>query len=117
MKTGKSQVTKDDALVHPQLAAYQLALHLGGVEGVDGTEPGGGRLVYVNARSTKTGASERIQPPLTPEQIQEWIATVRAAARASVGPRFLATVNPGCDRCALSSSCPASIAGKAVTHD
>ncbi|MGU3293637.1 ATP-dependent helicase [Williamsia sp. M5A3_1d] len=117
VKTGKTIVSRDDAQVHPQLAAYQLALHLGGAPEIGPAEPGGGRLVYVNSASTKTGATERVQPPLTGDQIQEWIGLVRSAARASVGPRFVATVNAGCVRCPLTASCPASIAGKAVTDD
>ncbi|WP_328858536.1 ATP-dependent helicase [Williamsia herbipolensis] len=117
VKTGKTIVSRDDAHVHPQLAAYQLALHLGGAPEIGPADPGGGRLVYVNSASTKTGATERVQPPLTGDQIQEWIGLVRSAARASVGPRFVATVNSGCVRCPLTASCPASIAGKAVTDD
>jgi hypothetical protein len=42
---------------------------------------------------------------------------VRHAARASVGPVYAATPNPGCGHCALAASCPAQIRGKAVTDD
>ncbi|MGZ8176632.1 ATP-dependent helicase [Williamsia sp. SKLECPSW1] len=117
VKTGKSAVSKEDAAVHPQLATYQLAVHLGGVEGVARTEPGGGRLVYVSSSNKTTGAAERVQPPLTADHIAEWTQLVREAARRSAGPRFVATVNAGCVRCPLTASCPASLAGKAVTDD
>lgn len=117
VKTGKTPISKDDAAEHPQLATYQLAVHLGGVEGVPRTEPGGGRLVYVSSSNKTTGAAERVQPPLTADHIAEWTQLVRDAARRSAGPTFLATVNPGCVRCPLTASCPASLAGKAVTDD
>ena len=45
------------------------------------------------------------------------ITVVRHAARASVGPVYAATPNPGCGHCALAASCPAQIRGKAVTDD
>lgn len=117
VKTGKSVISVADAQEHPQLAAYQLALLLGGVDGVPETEPGGGRLVYVNSANQKTGAAERLQPPLTPEQVDEWLGVVRRAAASSVGPVFEATPNSGCGHCSLHAACPAQLRGKAVTDD
>ncbi|EGD55245.1 ATP-dependent helicase [Gordonia neofelifaecis] len=117
VKTGKNPVRAVDAEVHPQLATYQLALRLGGVTGLGSTEPGGGRLVYVASANKKTGAAQRVQPPLTPEQVDEWISVVREAARASVGPVFTATPNSGCSHCSLVQSCPAQLRGKAVIDD
>ena len=116
VKTGKTVLTVEDAKQHPQLAAYQLALLLGGVDGVPAGS-GGARLVYVNSSNNRTGAAQRSQDPLTPEQVDEWIGVVRKAARASVGPVFTATPNPGCGHCALTASCPAQLRGKAVTDD
>ncbi|UQE74304.1 ATP-dependent helicase [Gordonia sp. PP30] len=117
VKTGKTVITANDAAAHPQLAAYQLALLLGGVEGFAPGATGGGRLVYVATANRTTGAAERVQEPLTPEQVDEWIGVVRRAARASIGPGFVAAVNPGCQHCALTTSCPAQLRGKAVTDD
>ncbi|MFT4087471.1 MAG: ATP-dependent DNA helicase [Gordonia sp. (in: high G+C Gram-positive bacteria)] len=117
VKTGKTVVTAAEAEAHPQLAAYQLALILGGVEGIPAGDTGGGRLVFVNSANQKTGAAQRIQDPLTPEQVDEWIGVVRNAARASMGPRFAATLNSGCQHCSLATSCPAQLRGKAVTDD
>lgn len=122
VKTAKTAVSRADAEEHAQLAAYQVALAHGGASqfppGADGTlEPGGGRLVFVSATNTSTGASERVQPPLTPELLDEWITVVRSAAKASVGPVFDATPNPGCVHCALHTSCPAQLRGKAVIDD
>ncbi|GAB10022.1 putative ATP-dependent DNA helicase [Gordonia araii NBRC 100433] len=118
VKTGKNPPSKADAQAHPQLATYQLALHLGGVEGfADGTEPGGGELVYVASPHKTTGAAVRQQPPLTAEQISEWMLILRAAAKASVGPVFTATRNEGCGHCGLHTSCPAQLTGRSVVDD
>ncbi|WP_288338360.1 ATP-dependent DNA helicase [uncultured Gordonia sp.] len=119
VKTAKSAITKADTLDHAQLAAYQVAIAHGGARDFPGTdvEPGGGRLVYVSAPHRSTGATEREQPALTPELLDEWRAVVRRAARSGIGPVFEATPNPGCAHCALVTSCPAQLRGKAVTDD
>ncbi|MFT3900724.1 MAG: ATP-dependent DNA helicase [Gordonia sp. (in: high G+C Gram-positive bacteria)] len=118
VKTGKNPVTKADAAEHPQLATYQLALHLGGVEGFPaGTEPGGGELVYVASPNKTTGAAVRGQPALTPELVSEWMLILRMAAKASTGPVFVAAQNPGCDHCGLQASCPAQLTGRSVVDD
>ncbi|MGV9857346.1 ATP-dependent helicase [Gordonia sp. NPDC003425] len=122
VKTAKAAVSHADAQAHAQLAAYQVALAHGGSSrfpaGSDGrVEPGGGRLVYVSAENRSTGAAERSQEPLTPELLDEWITVVRSAARASIGPVFDATPNPGCGHCPLVTSCPAQLPGKAVIDD
>ncbi|MCH5645046.1 ATP-dependent DNA helicase [Gordonia sp. ABSL49_1] len=117
VKTTKSAITKADAEGHAQMAAYQVAIANGGVAALGRTEPGGARLVYVSSPHRSTGAAERTQPPLSPELLDEWIGVVRRAARASVGPEYAATPNPGCVHCRLTTSCPAQIQGKAVTDD
>ncbi|MGC5256408.1 ATP-dependent helicase [Gordonia sp. DT218] len=117
VKTAKTAITKADAQDHAQLATYQLALALGGVEGIGDGDPGGGRLVYVSAANRNSGATERVQEPLTSDRVDEWISVVRKAARASVGPGFAATLNPGCTHCALATSCPAQLRGKTVIDD
>lgn len=120
VKTGKTPASKADAEKHAQLAAYQLAIALGGVAALGipaGTEPGGGRLVYVANAHRGTGATERRQPPLTGELVDEWIGIVRNAAHATIGPGFPATPNPGCQHCRLATSCPARLPGKGVTDD
>ena len=118
VKTGKTPPTKEVAREHPQLAAYQLALHLGGVDGFPaGTEPGGGELVYVASPHQKTGAAVREQPGLTPELIAEWTLILRAAAGASIGPVFTATQNDGCGHCGVHTSCPAQLTGRSVVDD
>ncbi|MFW0792396.1 ATP-dependent DNA helicase [Gordonia sp. CPCC 205515] len=117
VKTAKTAISKADAQEHAQLATYQLALSLGGAEGLGKVEPGGGRLVYVSSANRTTGAAERAQDALTPELVGEWIAVVRKAARASIGPVFDATRNPGCGHCPLTTSCPVQLRGKSVIDD
>ncbi|PWD41917.1 ATP-dependent DNA helicase [Gordonia paraffinivorans] len=117
VKTSKNPITKTEADEHAQMAAYQVALAHGGVPQFGEATPGGARLVYVAKAHRDSGATERVQSPLTPELLDEWIGEVRRAARASIGPTFRATPNPGCQHCALTASCPAKIPGKAVTDD
>lgn len=117
VKTSKNPITKADADEHAQMAAYQVALAHGGVPEFGDTPPGGARLVYVSTANRNSGAAERVQAPLTPELLDEWIGVVRRAARASIGPTYSATPNPGCVHCSLTTSCPAQIPGKAVTDD
>lgn len=117
VKTGKSPITAKDAADHAQLAAYQVAIALGGITGFGVTEPGGGRLVFVSSVNKKTGAAQRTQDPPTPEKLEEWTALVRTAARASVGPTYTATPNSGCVTCSLVTSCPAQLRGKSVIDD
>jgi len=106
IKTGKTPVSKDDAQRHAQLAAYQLAV----VEGLvaHGDEPGGGRLVYLG-KTGAAGATEREQDPLTPEARQQWRKSIRDAADATAGPRFVARINDGCANCPLRPNCPAHL--------
>jgi superfamily I DNA/RNA helicase/RecB family exonuclease len=115
VKTGKTTLSVQAAQDHAQLATYQLALRLGGVPAVGPVEPGGGALVYVNNSNNKTGAAQRDQPPLTGEQVDQWLAVVRAAAHRSIGPQFVATINDGCGHCPLTASCPAQLDGRTVT--
>jgi superfamily I DNA/RNA helicase/RecB family exonuclease len=107
LKTGKTPVSKDDAQRHAQLAMYQLAIADGLVP--DGTQPGGGRLVYLG-KPGAAGATERAQDALTPEACGEWRANVRQAAADSRGPEFTARVNEGCTHCSVRAMCPARAA-------
>jgi RecB family exonuclease len=104
VKTAKSPVTKDDAQRHAQLGLYQLAVSAGLL--ADGDQPGGGRLVYVGKPSA-SGATEREQTALGPDDTPGWHESVRTAAAATAGPEFVARVNDGCAHCPLRPSCPA----------
>jgi RecB family exonuclease len=108
IKTGKSPVSKDDAQRHAQLAMYQLAIAAGLLP--NGSEPGGGRLVYVG-KPSGGGPTERDQDALTPDGRRTWRDAVHRAAADTAGPVFPARVNDGCGHCPVRSSCPAHAEG------
>ncbi|MDT8909371.1 ATP-dependent helicase [Amycolatopsis sp. PS_44_ISF1] len=113
IKTGKVPVSAADAEQHPQLAAYQLAVLLGAIEGKD--TPGGARLVYVAKSNKQTGSTQRDQPPLDAESGKQWLELVRSAANAAAGPDYQASENPDCDRCPARGCCPLRPEGRQVT--
>ncbi|MER6899951.1 ATP-dependent DNA helicase, partial [Amycolatopsis sp. NPDC000740] len=113
IKTGKVPVSGADAEKHPQLAAYQLAVLLGAVEGKN--TPGGAKLVYVAKGNNKTGATQRDQPPMDEGSGREWLELVRSAAAAAVGPDYQAHENADCDRCPARGCCPLRPEGRQVT--
>ena len=112
IKTGKVPVSGADAEVHPQLAAYQLAVLLGAIEGKD--TPGGARLVYVAKPNNKTGSAERAQPPMEAESGKQWLDLVRSAAASAAGPDYQAQESPDCDRCPARGCCPLRPEGRQV---
>ncbi|MER6796460.1 RecB family exonuclease, partial [Amycolatopsis mediterranei] len=112
IKTGKVPVSGAEAEAHPQLAAYQLAVLLGAIEGR--TEAGGARLVYVAKANNKTGATERSQPPLDEVGGKQWLELVQKAAASAAGPDYQAQENPDCDRCPARGCCPLRPEGRQV---
>ncbi|WP_200172816.1 ATP-dependent helicase [Tomitella cavernea] len=115
VKTARNPVTKNEAADHAQLAAYQVALAAGAVDGERG-EPGGGRLVFV-AKSDKDGvAVERAQAPLDGAGVEQWRNVIHEAAETTRGPGFTAQVNDTCRHCAVKTSCPAQPDGRQVTE-
>jgi RecB family exonuclease len=115
IKTGKSPVSKEEAAEHPQLAVYQLAAALGAFAELGaGTEPGGARLLYVSKEDKKTGAAERVQPPLDEEAVHTWLAVVQRAAESCTGPGYAAAENADCPRCPARTSCPLHPSGRQV---
>ncbi|MEV0946091.1 ATP-dependent DNA helicase [Rhodococcus sp. NPDC049939] len=115
VKTARSPVTKEAAQQHAQLAAYQVAAAAGAIEGQPASEPGGARLVFVAKPNRKDGATQRVQTPLSDEDLEGWMAVIEAAAAATKGPQFLAHVNDGCRHCPVRASCPAHDEGRQVT--
>ncbi|MEC3982718.1 PD-(D/E)XK nuclease family protein, partial [Amycolatopsis sp. H20-H5] len=113
IKTGKVPVTASEAELHPQLAAYQLAVLLGAIDGT--VEPGGARLVYVAKSNNKTGAAQREQAPLDEDGGKQWLELVRSAAASAGGPDYQANENPDCDRCPARGCCPLRPEGRQVT--
>ena len=116
IKTGKSVPTKQEAAEHPQLATYQLAAALGAFAelGVS-AQPGGARLLYL-AKEQANGAAERVQPPMSEEDVDTWLKVVREAARSCVGPNYQAVENGHCPQCPARPSCPLNDAGRQVSH-
>jgi superfamily I DNA/RNA helicase/RecB family exonuclease len=112
LKTGKTPVSSGDAELHPQLAAYQLAVLLGAFGGE--RNPGGARLVYLAKSHHKTGATQRAQPPLDDESGRRWLGLVREVALAASGPDYQAQENVDCDRCPAKGSCPLRPEGRQV---
>lgn len=99
LKTGKGDVSRDEAGRHPQLAAYQVAVDAGAW---GETRSGGARLVQLGTAHAR--APSREQPPLDGE---DWgRELVARAAEAMAGSRFLATANDGCRSCPVRTCCP-----------
>ncbi|MCQ4121397.1 ATP-dependent helicase [Rhodococcus tibetensis] len=117
VKTARAPVSKQDAQQHAQLAAYQVAAAAGAIEGEPASKPGGARLVFVAKPHKKEGATQRVQAPLSDEDIDTWLAVISAAAAATKGPQFLARVNDGCRHCPVRTSCPAHDEGRQVTSE
>ncbi|MBF6163497.1 ATP-dependent helicase [Streptomyces gardneri] len=130
VKTGKSPVTKQAAVDHAQLATYQVAAAMGALDtpaesGPDDAatatgpsgEPGGARLVYVAKPSKAEGATQRMQPPLDAEALDQWRDTIHQAAASTQGPSYLAMRNDGCRHCAVAGSCPVQDRGRQVTDE
>jgi superfamily I DNA/RNA helicase/RecB family exonuclease len=111
LKTTKSKVRVDDVALHPQLAAYQLAVESGAFG--EGERSGGARLVQLAAAGRDP---EQRQEPLSEADDPDWIRgeVLRVAARLR-GTAFTATVNPACGYCDLQPCCPLQPAGRQVT--
>jgi len=114
IKTSKVPVSAQDAQLHPQLAAYQLAVLLGAFE--NGRKPGGAKLVYVAKTNLKTGATQRQQEPLDEASGKQWLELVHTVAKSAIGPNYPVTENSECDRCPARSSCPLRPEGRQVTQ-
>lgn len=110
-KTSSSMVSIGDAKENLQLAAYQLALAMDGVPGVQG-EPAGAQLLYVRGGTAKA----REQPALDPELADRAAAAIRASAGSLAGARLLAQENQRCDRCPVRACCPLQSEGRQVTR-
>ncbi|MFB9907410.1 ATP-dependent helicase [Allokutzneria oryzae] len=117
VKTGRTPVSRAEAEEHPQLAVYQLAVALGAFSKLGlSNEPGGARLLFVSKEDKKTGAAERVQPPLDEQAIKAWTDVVHAAAASCVGPEYAATENADCSRCPARTCCPIQPSGRQVTE-
>lgn len=111
LKTGASAPSEADVAVHPQLAAYQVAVEAGAF-GV-GEASGGAEIVALGTDSVKPAV--RTQPPLQESEDPAWAeGLVRAAAAAMADSTFRAVINDSCPYCAVRTSCPISGKGRQV---
>ncbi len=112
LKTGKSRVSAVDLPVHPQLAAYQLAVESGGFG--PGQRTGGARLVQL--AKPKPDPEQR-QEPLPDAEDPDWIADTLAAVAARYrGGEFTARISSACGYCDLQACCPLYPAGRQITQ-
>jgi superfamily I DNA/RNA helicase/RecB family exonuclease len=112
LKTGKNKPTVKDVQVHPQLAAYQLAVAEGGFTDGTPTEPGGARLVQVGAASPGAQAQPAMADFADPGWVHDELARIAAVLR---GNTVTAKPGAGCTRCLVRASCPVQIDGRQVT--
>jgi superfamily I DNA/RNA helicase/RecB family exonuclease len=110
LKTGVSDVTKEEALEHKQLSGYQLAVLEGGFAAVHpAIDCAGAELVYLGGAGKS--ASIKTQPSVNHEELK---AEVIVAAQAMSGAIFTAEINKRCRNCGVKSSCPIQSHGRSV---
>jgi len=116
LKTGSTSPRDDELGRHAQLGVYQLAVLLGAFERLGVTEPGGAELVQVGKAGLTARARVQRQPALSEDADPVWAQElVGAVAQGMTGPVYRARANPGCRTCPVSSCCPVSPDGGAVT--
>jgi superfamily I DNA/RNA helicase len=116
LKTSTSAVRDDDLGVHPQLAAYQLAIEHGAFDELTGGERRAGGASLLQLRAYQSGAREQAQQPLADVDHPAWPATMLAkAADGMAGAVFRAERTSWCGSCPARPSCPAHPDGEPVT--
>ncbi|MGH8839560.1 MAG: RecB family exonuclease, partial [Jiangellaceae bacterium] len=116
LKTGRSAVRDDDLAVHPQLAAYQLAVEHGAFDELAAPERRSGGASLVQLGAAKAGAREQVQPPLADADDPGWAGSLLArTAEGMAGAVFRAERTTWCGYCPARPSCPAHPEGAQVT--
>lgn len=123
LKTGRTVPSQNQTDDHAQLAAYQLAVSRGALNGGELTAPApgqateevGGALLVYPARPSRGKASERQQAPKTAEELAELAASLPELAAELRGPALRARINPGCAHCPLKPICPVQPEGRMAT--
>jgi RecB family exonuclease len=110
-KTGKKEITGDDAKTNLQLACYQLGVVLNGFEEkLKSTAVSGAQLVYLASKNKSY--STREQDPL--DDVAATTAILEEIAVGMSGATFTARKNDMCKQCKVKPSCPLYLEGKAV---
>ncbi len=117
-KTGSetSYTYASQLVANPQLAAYQLALAEGAIEGLDaaaveGLAAGGAQLLIL----TPDDKPVRAQPPLDADGFADWRETFETAGEGMAGATFYASVDTHCTGYGQHGLCPIHIVA-AVTQ-
>jgi len=111
-KTGRESKYESEKqlLEHPQLAAYQLALRDGAIDGLDpehGLDLGGARLVILTPVPGKREL--RPQPVLDEATAEAWKQRIAEAAEGMVGPTYVAYVDSHCHGWGHTGLCPVHV--------
>jgi len=97
LKTGKSEPeTEQKVLEHAQLAAYQIAVEQGLIEGADPAALVGARLVIVSKTVGKSDYRVAHQHALGDDERRAFLSRVTVAARGMAGSSFTAQVEAHC---------------------
>jgi superfamily I DNA/RNA helicase/RecB family exonuclease len=114
LKTGRWMPSeKNDMPEHPQLAAYQLAVADGAVEGVPaGVEMTDARLVFVQNPKGAHAYSERTQRAFDPEAREAYRERLHDVARGMAGRTFIANVDAHCERARTGVECRIHVVGE-----
>ncbi|WP_291049378.1 UrvD/REP family ATP-dependent DNA helicase [Herbiconiux sp.] len=102
LKTGKYPLSKADLPGNAQLAAYQLAVRSGAVDGlavpVDGDDPavvqGGAALLYVAKGEAGVRFTLRSQEPLDDDALQQITERIEKVAEGMAAARFPGVADP-----------------------
>lgn len=119
LKTGKQPPPDAEVARDPQLAAYQVAVAHGGLDGAsevpDGATPGGAALVQLG--TDRRRGPEQHQPAVGDADDPAWAERmVRDSAEAMGAAQFLAVANNRCEQCPVATCCPLSNRGRQVTE-
>jgi superfamily I DNA/RNA helicase len=110
-KTGKKEISGDDAKSNLQLACYQLGVVLDGFEEkLKSTEVLGAQLVYLASKNKSY--STREQDALV--DVEATTAILEEIAVGMGAATFTARKNDMCKQCKVKPSCPLYLEGKAV---
>ena len=110
-KTGKKEISGDDAKSNLQLACYQLGVVLDGFEEkLKSTDVTGAQLVYLASKNKNY--STREQDALV--DVEATTAILEEIAVGMGAATFTARKNDMCKQCKVKPSCPLYLEGKAV---